>query len=405
MTTETLDNRPKPPRRWDIDWLRVFAVLLLFPYHTARIFDIWEEFYVKNDQVSDVLSYFIAYVGPWHMSLFFLLAGAATWFALRFRSGGRYARERFKRLLVPFIFGVLVLVPPQSYLGLRNHSDYAESFVSWYPHFFQLIPEDADGYFLGGHTWGHLWFIFHLFVYSLAALPVFLYLNGASGQRVVNRLASLATRRGLIFLFAIPLLLTLSFPDIAGGNPLFYILLFIYGFILMADARFGEAIDRHKAVALLLGPVVLIFVAYFRVAGWPKEIPEWALSILSDYAEAFIPWFCLITLLGYGKQTLSFGNSLLRYASEASYPYYILHQTIIVIIGFYVVQWDSLATLGTGASVGIKFVTIVVASLVATALAYDLLVKRNSVTRFLFGMRPKKKPSATSAPRPQVETV
>ena len=122
MNKNGSDVSVKPQRRWDIDWLRFLAVLLLFPRHTARIFDIGEEFYAKNDQTSKALTYFIDYLKPWHMPLFFLLAGASTWFALRFRSGGSYTRERVKRLLVPFIFGVLVIVPPQSYLGLRNHS-------------------------------------------------------------------------------------------------------------------------------------------------------------------------------------------------------------------------------------------------------------------------------------------
>ena len=108
-------------RRADIAWLRILAVLLLFPFHTARVFDIWEEFYVKNDQLSTALTYFIAFMEPWHMPLLFLLAGAASWFALGRRSGGRYAGERAKRLLVPFIFGLLVLIPPQSYLGLLSH--------------------------------------------------------------------------------------------------------------------------------------------------------------------------------------------------------------------------------------------------------------------------------------------
>ena len=373
----------KSQRRHDIDWLRLSAVLLLFPFHTARIFDIWEEFYAKNDQTSKALTYFIGYLNPWHMPLFFLLAGASTWFALRFRSGGVYTRERVKRLLVPFIFGVLVLIPPQSYLGLRNHSDYAASYIKWYPDFFRLIAEDQDGYFLGGHTWGHLWFIFHLFLYSLVALPLFLYLKRESGRRLIDRLAALVTRPGMIFLFAIPLLLTLSFPDIAGGNPLFYILFFIYGYILMADARFGAAIDRHKIAALILGPAVLIVVVYFNVTGWPAGIPSWFMSLESDYAEAFIPWFSVIALLGYGKQFLNFTNKLLKYATEAAYPFYTLHQTVIVIIGFFVVGWET--------GVLVKFVTIMVASLVATVLVYDLVVKRINVVRFLFGMGPKKK--------------
>ncbi len=398
MHTQTTHKSVKPQRRWDIDWLRIMAVLLLFLFHTARIFDIWEEFYVKNDQLSHALTYLVGFMNPWHMPLFFLLAGASTWFALRFRSGGEYVKERFKRLFIPFIFGVLVIVPLQSYLGLRSHSDYAESFWQWYPRFFQLIPDGTD-YFLGGHTWGHLWFIFHLFVYSLAALPLFLYLNGASGQRLIDRLAAFFSRPGAIFLFGVLLYAASPFPDIAGGNPIFYILVFVYGFILMADARFGQAIDRHKAVALILGPGVLACV--MGLTGerpWPPGLPGWIEPIVDVYYDSgFAAWFFLIAILGYGKQFLNFINGFLKYASEAAYPFYILHQTVIVVIGFYVVQWDT--------GVLVKFVTIVVASLVVTTVLYDLLVRRINVTRFLFGMRPKKKLPATPAPRPEGTTA
>jgi glucan biosynthesis protein C len=389
MTTNTTD---KPQRRWDIDWLRVGAVLLLYPFHTARIFDIWEEFYAKNDQVSSALTYIISYMHPWHMPLFFLLAGASTWFALRFRSGGQYTKERFKRLLIPFIFGVLVLIPPQSYLGLRLHSGYAESYFQWYPHFFQLIPADMDGYFLGGHTWGQLWFIFHLFVYSLVALPLLLFFNRESGQRLIGRLAAFCTWPGMIFVFAIPLFLIkyLFDLDIVGGDPLFYIFFFIYGFILMANPRFGEAIDRHKAVALVLGPVVCIVTAYFDIAGWPRGIPGWSEPILEFYLDGLMPWCFMVALLGYGRQFLNFTNRFLKYAAEASYPYYILHQTAIVVIGFFVVQWN--------ASVLVKFLTILAASFAASAIVYELLVKRINVVRFFFGMRPKKKPAPAMQP-------
>jgi hypothetical protein len=93
--TGTEVKAAKPGRRYDIDWLRVLAVLLLFPFHTARIFDTWLPFYVKNAAASDALTYFIFYLNPWHMPLLFLLAGASTWFALGFRSAGQYTKERF----------------------------------------------------------------------------------------------------------------------------------------------------------------------------------------------------------------------------------------------------------------------------------------------------------------------
>ena len=241
MNSQAIDKPVKPERRWDIDWLRVLAVLLLFPFHTARIFDVWGTWYVKNDQLSDALTYLVGYMNPWHMPLFFLLAGASTWFALRFRSGGKYAVERVKRLLLPFLFGLLVLVPPQTYFGLRNHSNYSESFLQYYPRFFEMIPADMDGYFLGGFTLAHLWFIIYLFIISLVALPLFLLLNRKSGQRLVGWLAAFCSLPGTIFLLAVPIIVMGSITDF-NPDPFYYLTLFILGYILMADARFGEAI-------------------------------------------------------------------------------------------------------------------------------------------------------------------
>ncbi|MBU1752146.1 MAG: acyltransferase family protein, partial [Chloroflexi bacterium] len=216
MTDERLTTEPapiKPVRRYELDWLRLMAVFLLFFFHTARIFDPHENFYVQNNPSSQLLfDLFIRSLGPWQMCLFFLLAGASTYFALRVRGSGGYVNERFKRLLIPFLFGLLVLIPPQSYLGLVSHSGYAGSFLEWFPNFFTLQLADMDGYFMGGHTWGHLWFILHLFVYSVVATPLFVYLNSQSGRRLVGRLARAFTWPGVLFLFPVPLMLLREFP-------------------------------------------------------------------------------------------------------------------------------------------------------------------------------------------------
>jgi len=343
-----------------------------------------ENFYVQNDQLSSTLYYmFIASIGPWQMSLFFLLAGASTYYALRKRSSGEYTRERFKRLFIPFVFGVLVLIPPQSYLGLLNHSDYSRSFFSWFPNFFTLKFDDMDGYFLGGHTWGHLWFILHLFLYSLIALPLFLYFNRESGRRWVKRVAGAFTKPVVLFLL-FPLLLVLinEFPDIAGGNPLFYITFFISGFILMSDPRFIDTIDRRRLILLLLGvvPFAGIIIAS-ATNSWPADMPGWADRVINGYVDAFVPWFVILAMMAYGRRLLNFTGRFLKYFAEGAYPLYILHQTIIVIIGFFVVQW--------GFGIGAKYALIVAFSFAGSVLAYDVLVKRTRVMRFLFGMKPK----------------
>ena len=117
------------------------------------------------------------------------------------------------------------------------------------------------------------------------------------------------------------------------------------------------------------------------------------LAALSAVTAGLWPWLFLIAFLGYGRQLLSFTNRFLRYTAEASYPAYILHQTVIVIVGFNVVQWE--------AGVPVKFLTILVAALVITTLIYDLLVMRTNLTRFLFGMRLKKTQVEEPTPRPR----
>ena len=161
---------------------------------------------------------------------------------------------------------------------------------------------------------------------------------------------------------------------------------------------------RVIAVALILGPGVLACV--LGLTGeqpWPAGLPGWIEPIVDVYYDSgFAAWFIIIALLGYGKQYLNSppkrGRSaqFLGYFGEGSYPFYILHQTVIVAIGFYVVQWDASAALGTGAGVLVKYVTIAVASFVTTTILYDLLVRRTNVTRFLFGMRLRKRAAKTS---------
>jgi len=388
-----------PDRRYDIDWLRLIAVFLLFFFHAACIFHPWSDNYVKNDQLSPAIAYiFVWTLGHWHMSLFFILAGASTYFALRKRSGVAYIKERVKRLFIPLIFGTLVVIPPLSYLGLLNHSGYSQSFIAWFPNFFHLQTADLSGFSLGGLTTGHLWFILHLLVYSLIALPLFLYFNRASGRRWTERIAGILTRPAVLFLlFPVLLALISKFPWVLGGNPLFYITFFIVGFLLMSDQPLMDKIDRYRLLLLVLGVVPLAgLITMSATNSWPANVPEWADVIMDAYRNGFVPWFFILALLAYGRRLLNFTNRFLKYFAEGAYPIYILHQTILVAIAFFVVQWS----LGVAA----KYAIIVALSFAGTVLAYDILVRRANVTRFLFGMKPRPKKVRDAAPvRPTMD--
>ena len=386
MKTQTNEGIVKV-RRNDIDWLRIMAVLLLFPFHTARIFNLGEHFYVKSAWLSEPLSYIIALLGPWHMPLLFFLAGASTWYALSHRSAGQYAGERFSRLLIPFVVGIFVLVAPQSYLGLLNHGGDAGSYLSWYPNFLSLNGDDPDGYFNGGHTWGHLWFIVHLFFYSLIALPLFVFLRKKSGRRAVDFLARIASRPVVILLFGLITLPAKLVPDIAGGNPLFLGITFVLGYLMVSDVRFEQAIDRHRLPALILGPVACMGVSYM----WINNIvvSGWAGDLFELYTKIFLPWLCIVALLGYGRRLLRSGGRVLRYAAGASYPVYILHQTVIVALGYVVLK----ASWGNGWS----FAAIMLGSFVISVAGYEL-VRRMNALRVLFGLPWIKRRAAVPQP-------
>lgn len=393
------EARSQPERRYDLDWLRVLAVLVLIYFHTAAIFYSGPlgEFYIRNDQSSREMGLFISFIHQWHIPLFFLLSGAATWFALGHRTGTEYVINRFQRLFIPFLFGTLVLVPPQIYCRLLSYSDYQESYFRFYPQFFNGIRPE------GNFEWAHLWFVIYLFVFSLIALPLFLHLRGA-GADLILKLSISMEKSGVILLLALPLALVeaglrprwLGFQNLYDdwANFCLYLLYFIYGYFFCSDSRFGEAIDRHTGIALVLAVTCMLTLLSF----WETGLPEQGYSlgyILYQLLRGFDSWFWVVAFIGLGRRYLNFTNKLLQYASVASYSFYLLHQTVIVIIGFYVVRWN--------AGVTEKFLAISTTSLVATIVLYELLIRRNNLARFLFGLKPISsqpvlaQPSATSS--------
>jgi surface polysaccharide O-acyltransferase-like enzyme len=152
------------------------------------------------------------------------------------------------------------------------------------------------------------------------------------------------------------------------ANFCLYLLYFIYGYLLSSEPTIGQAIDRHKGIALVLA--VTCMLALFSL--WETgSLPERGYSleyILYQFLRGVDSWFWVIALMGLGRSYLNFNSKLLQYASAASYPFYLLHQTILVIIGFYVVRWN----------VGVieKFFVISTTTLIMTIALYELLIRR-----------------------------
>ncbi|BAC90659.1 acyltransferase family protein [Gloeobacter violaceus] len=331
---------------------------------------------------ADVL---VAFLNQWFMPLFFVLSGVGTWFALGFRSAGRYVAERCNRLLVPFVFGCLVLTPPQVYCEALRDPAYRASFAQFYPSFFTFLGPDAR------FSWGHLWFVLYLFIFSLVALPIFLWLRSEPGRRWIAALAGWCEKPGVILLAGLPLALSEAILRIRWpvrnnlyddwANIAYYLLFFLYGYLLCADPRFGQAIDRHWRLALA-GAVVLMAILFtwsFTNSAPLEGYTPLLVGVM--FVRGLRAWLWVVAILGFARRYLAFTNPLLRYSGEAAYPFYLLHQTAIIVIGFWVVRWS------TGASE--KFLIIGFGSLAGCLLIYELLIRRISVTRYLFGLRPK----------------
>lgn len=374
-------------RRYDLDWLRIIAILLLHFFHTGMIFVAEWGWHIKNSDTSYIFLEWMFFLSRWRMALLFFISGVGTSYALGFRSAGGYVKERASRLLIPLIFGMFVVVPPQIYFERLFQGHTFSSILDFYPSVFKFVP-----YPEGSFSWHHLWFIAYLFIYSLIALPLFLYLRSANGKTLIEKLTRLTRRLGM-FIFGIPLAivyacLLVAFPP--GNQNLitdwamfsFYFLLFIFGYVVHAHPDFWEQIENKRKLSLQLGFISIIIIDFMR---WNDLEPAWSYTVANMVylsVWAFNSWFWVLALLGYGKRYLNRKNKLLAYANEAIYPFYILHQTLIVIIGYYVSQVKE--------EVLLKFLFIVFVTFILSVGIYEFFVKPYRIARLLFGMKEKK---------------
>jgi glucans biosynthesis protein C len=370
-------------RRHDLDWLRVIAIVLLLYFHTGMIFTAEWGWHIKNPETSHLVLEINYFLSRWRMALLFLISGIGTHYALRRRTAGEYAGERAKRLLVPVLFGMLVIVPPQIYMErLASGAAYA-SYLEFWPSVLQLRP-----YPEGNLSWHHLWFVLYLFLYSLAALPLFLLIRGERGRGWMNRLGR-DLRGWRLFAPAAPLgavlaALLVRFPGPQNivhdwAHLLYYFIFFLLGYLICVVDGVWPVIEARRRTSLTLALLSILTINYLR---WNDLSPDFAYSFqntLYQLLHGLNAWCWVLAILGFGRRYLNFRSAVLEYANQGIYPFYILHQTVIVVVGFYVVQVDE--------SILSKFLFVSTVSLLLSWAMYDLFVRPFRLTRFLFGMK------------------
>jgi glucan biosynthesis protein C len=380
-----------PVRLYYLDWLRVLATLGVFLSHASSVFN-GTGFEIANAESSDVILLIQVFFFPWGMALFFLVAGAGSWFALRRRSAGQFTRERTFRVLVPFFTGTILLGPIQLFLSWSHRSAtgvWDGSFVDFvavrlsYP-FPKILG--AIGY--------HMWFLGFLFCYSLLALPLFIWFKGETGRRAISRLAGLCERRGAILLFILPLAvvrlgLQPFSPQLQGWAEFFYFgAFFVLGYLLFADERFSRAIRRDWAILLGVGLVAwLAMTAIGMSLGFELERPPRAFwEFLTWGLFVACGWCWTAFMLFIAMRYLDRDSKALRYGQATLLPFFVVHQPAILAVAYFVVQWE--------VAIGIKLLVVVLGAFALSIGLTELVIKRVGILRLLFGMKtPPKAPA------------
>lgn len=373
-------------RLYYLDWLRVITILSVFFYHCNRFFD-YREYPIQNITRSLTSSIHREFFQLWMMPLFFIISGAAIYYALKSHKAGGFIKERILRILIPLVLiGIFVIAPPQIYLERLINGEFCGTFFQWYPNYFDGIYPFGGNFAFHGM---HLWYLMFLFMYSLILLPLFIP-DSKTGASLLSRISTLFEKPWAFFLLFVPLAATallaeiigLGFTRIMGGwDSLSYLLFFIYGYLIFSNLRIQELIRRYSPVYFVAAVILSVFYLYLQYGPNLSEFPlvRFGTSIL----RSLLSWCWIICLLGLGRRFLNFSNRFLVYANEAVLPFYILHQTALLIIGFFVIQWS--ITIST------KYIIITNSSFIVTMIIYELLVRRVNVLRFLFGLKFKKK--------------
>jgi len=387
---------PAPVRRTDLDWLRVSAFGLLMLYHAGIAWSGWSWHLTSTDSI-DWLRESMRFVNRWRMPLIFVVSGAAIMLALGTRSPGAFALDRVRRLLLPLAFGMAVLVPPQVYLERLYSGQFSGSFLEWLPQAFVGI------YPAGNMSWHHLWFLAYVLVLTIALLPYFLWARSRQGRAAHAKAGRVMARTGLQWLMPLPLAAVILWlaPVSYNANGLigdwyglvYYGTLLVYGAFLFGSPDVLAALNRQRFWSLAVGiaAYAVLYVVFVDGAVRPVIRPEDRPAHALVSATNTMAW--LFAIIGFANRYLTRRPAFLAEASEAVYPFYMLHQTVTVIAVYWLLE------IGVPPVAG--FILAALATFVGTAAIYICVVRPLWFIRPLFGL----KAAYSSSVRPSARSI
>ncbi|OOG43301.1 acyltransferase [Rhodanobacter sp. C05] len=391
-------------RRHDIDVLRVLAFGLLILYHAGMLYVApvadWQGLPLHSHYLATWLQYPMLFVNRWRMELLFLISGLAVHF-MRGRIGlAGLAWKRTLRLLLPLAFGMLVVIPIQSYVGGLTDHMIAPGFGAFLLHYWTHSYKDY------GLTWAHLWYLPYLWLFTTLLLPLLPLLESRLGQRL--RAGCLRLRGASVLvhpvlpLFAYGLLLSWRYPETHALVGDWYALalyatMFFYGYLLGTDSGLWAELSRLRHVTLALA--LACFAAYQgldRFAGQfiHAHAALVVVKLLVVWLHYSYTWIAITAVLGWGHALLNRPFRWLPYAREAVYPWYMLHQSLLLLFA-----WQ-LLPLGLGPMA--EPTLILLGTIGGCALLHEFVIRRVRWLRPLFGLDALRSKTAAMAAPPRL---
>ena len=365
----------KHQRRADIDWIRIAAFGVLILYHVGLVYAPWD-WHVHSPHTVPGLGLAALVTNPWRLTLLFMVSGIALRFMVRRTPPARAIGQRLRRLVPPLLFGILILVPPQSWIEALEKGSFSGSLGAWWLSEFSLAG------LWDGVPLNHVWFVLYITVYSLTALalatvPRFFgwlqtllgQLLGGAGLLVIPMLY-LALLRLWIFPSAG---LTNHITDDPYNHAMSFGV-FLTGFLLALRDDIWTRFERMRWTSLAVAAVSLpALIALSQPLDQPPSSP-------ANLVFAVYQWATICAVLGFGSRHLrSADGPALRYLTDAVFPCYLAHQTLLVIAAHLLIPQDL--------PVGVEAGLLVLITLGGSLVVYEI-VRRTGPLRPLWGLRP-----------------
>ncbi|WP_019026548.1 acyltransferase family protein [Colwellia piezophila] len=370
---KTIDSRLS-----ELDWLRVILILAVFLHHVCMPFN-GDSWHIMNNDSSKILDDIMVYFEQFRLPILFFISGVGSVILLSKITVKKFVFDKFLRLFIPLLAGSLLVIPPQTYI---------ENIVELQS-YWQEYPKLA----LKFET-NHLWFIEYLLVFFLLAIPLNKFFSSSLGATVVNLVQKLSRYKiGLYLLVILLIVIKVCFSLIFSSDDnkienlsssSFYLFFFIAGMVFIHNKGIWQAVGEQRFYNLmLLFFSTILFYAYY----YSPDLSEY-LSLDMRWSIwwivcCLVAWSALLTLLGYAQFYLTKTPKWLRLSNELIYPFYIFHQTVIVVIGYYVITWQ--------VPLWMKIISLFVLSFSITSVICWFIIKPSNTLRFLFGLKPLNK--------------